>query len=227
MGQGCYLRVGATMGLSASLCLLAGCARDPVGLIPDGPRSVLEHEVQYASDDHRPISVGQLLAQARGEAAASADATSSEADTSAAAGSAAMPAAAPGDLASSDAVTGQGPSADRSRPPSPAAANLEAVSLEFVDDGSDPNRSDAVDGARLRAVIDRLPPSVEWRAQVSIGPAPSGDPVVGLAQAQRRARELARMLPERLQPAQLRYRPDLPAGAMTVEFRPGGWTGDG
>jgi hypothetical protein len=222
MPQGRACRSGITVGISASLCLLVGCAQDPVTLIPEGFRTVLKHEIQFASRDHQSISVDQMLARARRSPTETESAASSEAAS--AADDAGTPAVTAGPGASSDAVA----SANEWRPdPQTTDAPPEMVSLGFAIEGPGPAMIEEVDRVRLRATVDRLPPSVEWYGRISVGPTPAGDPVVGLAHAERHARALARALPDRLQPARLQYRPELPAGTVTIEFWPTRTAADG
>jgi hypothetical protein len=222
MRQGCHYRLYAAIGLSTSLLLLAGCAQDPVAMIPKGPRTVLEHEVQFAPGDHQPISVDQLLARARGDLSVGEAATGTEAvNAPATAGDPAMPANLGADTGLSGALDGAKPLAGEWRSaPSTRDTNPNMVTFKFADEASDPTRVDDGDRARLWAAIDRLPPSVKWRGHIDIGPTASGDSVVGLAYGERRARSLGRMLPARLQPAQVQYRPDLPPGTVTIVFLP-------
>jgi hypothetical protein len=181
-------------------------------MIPDGARTVFAHEAQpEAAETGSPITVEQMLAHAR----------------------AAAPAPAPPANGGQGAIAVERPPTAAGRTPPEAPSGMaslpkmegNAVVLALTAEGS--GDLDEAARARLDAAMRRLPEGMALRARIAIGPVVSGEPVAGLAHAQRLARTVAGGLPERVQPARLVYRPDLRPGELVVDFTPAGTPTDG
>ena len=214
------MKLGLNIGSSAVMVLvtglLGGCAtNDPVAMIPDGARAVLEHEAPPGSD-HQPISVETLLGAARGEpspepqpsAARDGPSGSHQASPSAVGAPSQTPISMDQLLT---AARGGATASDQ---------DGATVMLDLASSTTEPFVVDADARARLQAAVRNLQPGNPVRARITIGPMPDQDQVTGLARAERYAEAVSDVLPDRVRPALVEYRPAMPPNRIWVRFQP-------